>query len=101
MANGSVAGGSVASGSLANGSRRPSPQAAAGRRRPPQAAVHVFSSVRKGYVSVKYSGATRARSLCSSSKLATLSVLFLLGLLRVPSDPVCLLAMIDCKYPYI
>ena len=68
VANGSVAGGSVANGSVANGGRsrrRSRPQAvAAGRRRPPQAAVHVFFCVRMGCVKVKHSGATRARSLC-------------------------------------
>ena len=45
-ADGSVAGGSVASGSVANGGRsrsRRRPQAVAAGRRPPQAAVHVFS----------------------------------------------------------
>ena len=79
--------------------RRPPPQAAAavrrkqaawrtaaaaasarGRRRP-QAAVHAF--FRKGCVNVKYSGATRARSLCfiffSREEMPTLLTINRLG----------------------
>ena len=65
----------TAAAAAAAGGRRPSPQAAAGRRRPPQAAAgrrrrppaaggrSCIFCVRKGCMSVKYSGATRARSL--------------------------------------
>ena len=47
------------------GERRPQP--------PPQAAVHAF--FREGCVNVKYSGATRARSLCFITYLSTVGIL--------------------------